>query len=733
MGDVLYGIEKFCAAARRCGGCPMPADAAPQEETPHGHTILVVDDDHQLASTVAEFLETLGYRSRIALSAAEATTLLDREPVSLVILDLRLPDANGVDLMHRFRSGKWAPDVLVMTGHATLDAAVAAVDAQAAGFLLKPLSLEALGATVQRVIKRRGFSPELALRSTEMADRLNEAEALLAISATLGNTLDLDEALRRICRELVRLTGADTAAAYLLDPERNVLAPCVAYHVPKHHLERLATSIIPLREEGFYLPLWTDHEPVWSDDVAQDHRFQHDLFRQIPHQSGLVLPLVLDGDVAGAFYVVWWKDRRAFSDQEIVLLKHICEQVSSLLRNARLFERTNAYNDAFRNLVASELRVAREVQSSALPHDFETLAAGTDLEIHAVMEAAREVGGDLYDVLRLPEDRLFVVLGDVSGKGIPAAMYMMATTALLRVAARGGLQPPQLLARLNDQLCADNPTSMFVTLSCAVVDATTGDVHYTMAGHTAPVVLTAAGVPLLLDGDRGTVAGVDRGLTFPSATVRLEPGDTLLLYSDGVTESFDAGGRAFGEEGLLAALAGLSGASARSVVERLREAIRAFAGDAEPSDDIAILAVHRSGAPPLTLEVQANPCAVVQATDQLRAWCRAADIPTAAMHDLALALEEAGTNVAVHALAERPEASFRVRLVRQGAEAVLEIRDPGVPFNPLEEPPPVMAATCGGQRVGGLGIHLVRGVMSRVAWTREGTENVLTLTRALDT
>src|SRR6266545_4007979 len=694
MGDVLYGIEKFCAAARRCGGCPMPADAAPQEETPHGHTILVVDDDHQLASTVAEFLETLGYRSRIALSAAEATTLLDREPVSLVILDLRLPDANGVDLMHRFRSGKWAPDVLVMTGHATLDAAVAA---QAAGFLLKPLSLEALGATVQRVIKRRGFSPELALRSTEMADRLNEAEALLAISATLGNTLDLDEALRRICRELVRLTGADTAAAYLLDPERNVLAPCVAYHVPKHHLERLATSIIPLREEGFYLPL------------------------------------VLDGDVAGAFYVVWWKDRRAFSDQEIVLLKHICEQVSSLLRNARLFERTNAYNDAFRNLVASELRVAREVQSSALPHDFETLAAGTDLEIHAVMEAAREVGGDLYDVLRLPEDRLFVVLGDVSGKGIPAAMYMMATTALLRVAARGGLQPPQLLARLNDQLCADNPTSMFVTLSCAVVDATTGDVHYTMAGHTAPVVLTAAGVPLLLDGDRGTVAGVDRGLTFPSATVRLEPGDTLLLYSDGVTESFDAGGRAFGEEGLLAALAGLSGASARSVVERLREAIRAFAGDAEPSDDIAILAVHRSGAPPLTLEVQANPCAVVQATDQLRAWCRAADIPTAAMHDLALALEEAGTNVAVHALAERPEASFRVRLVRQGAEAVLEIRDPGVPFNPREEPPPVMAATCGGQRVGGLGIHLVRGVMSRVAWTREGTENVLTLTRALDT
>jgi serine phosphatase RsbU (regulator of sigma subunit)/DNA-binding response OmpR family regulator/anti-sigma regulatory factor (Ser/Thr protein kinase) len=711
----------------------MPADEPREEKTISGHTILVVDDDHQLASTLAEFLETQGYRVRVALSAAAAATLLDREPVALVILDLHLPDANGVDLMQRLRSLKWAPDVLVMTGHATLDSAVAAVEAQAAGFLLKPLSLEQVGTAVQRVIDRRGFSPDLARRSSEMADRLREAEALVAISATLADTLDLDEALRRICRELVRLTGADTAAAYLLDPEQNVLAPCVAYHVPKQHLERLAASNIPLREEGFYLPLWTDHQPVWTDDVAEDHRFHHALFRQIPHQSGLLLPLVLDADVAGTFYVVWWKGRRAFSDHELVVLKHICEQVSSLLRTARLFERTNAYNDAFRNLVASELRVAREVQSSALPHEFEALAAGTGLEIHAVMEAAREVGGDLYDVLRLPEDRLFIVLGDVSGKGIPAAMFMMSTAALLRVAASGGLQPPQLLARLNDQLCADNSTSMFVTLTCAVADGVTGDVRYAMAGHTAPVLLTAAGEPRLLDGDRGTVAGVERGLTFPSATVRLEPGDTLLLYSDGVTESFDSQGRVFGEDGLLTALAGLSGASARSVVERLREAIRAFAADAEPSDDIAILAVHRAGVPPLTLEVPASPCAVVQATDQVRAWCEAANIPTAAIHDLALAFEEAGVNVAVHALAERPDASFRVRLARRGAEAVLEIRDPGAPFNPLEEQPPVMAATCGGQRVGGLGIHLVRGVMTRVAWTREGMENVLTLTRALDT
>jgi len=697
-----------------------------------GHTILVIDDDHELASFLAEFLEGQGYGVLVAHFAAAAAALLERATVSVVLLDLHLPDADGVELMRRLLARESASEVVVMTGYATLDSAVAAIEAGAAGYLIKPFSLESVATVVGRVIERRGRIPEQARLSAERADRLTEAEALLAISSTLAATLDLDEALRRVCRELVRLTGADTAAVYLQDPGREVLVPCVAYHVPKEHLERLAMSVIPLREQGFYIPLWGDRQPVYSDDVAADPRFHHALFHQIPHQSGLLLPLVLDADVAGAFYVVWWQLRRTFTDRELGLLEHVCGQVALLLRNARLFKQVKAHHDAFREGVASELRIARDIQSSALPHDFGTLAAGTGLEVHAVMEPAREVGGDLYDVLRLPGDRLFVVLGDVSGKGIPAAMFMMVATALLRVAAREGLEAPELLARLNDQLCADNPTSMFVTLACAAVDGAAGTVRYAIAGHTTPVLLTAAGEPRLLGGDLGTIAGVQPGLAFPSATVRLDPGDTLLLYSDGVTESFDSKGRAFGEEGLLTALAGLAAASARAVVERLRETVRAFAADAEPADDIAILAVRRLGTAPLMLEVRADPRAVVEATDRLRAWCRAADVPVAAAHDLALALEEAGTNVAVHALARRPGATFRVRLAREGGEAVLEIRDLGVPFNPLEVPPPVIADRPADQPVGGLGIHLIRGLMTRAAWVRDGAENVLTLTRALD-
>jgi len=394
--------------------------------------------------------------------------------------------------------------------------------------------------------------------------------------------------------------------------------------------------------------------------------------------------------------------------------------------------KAKAYNDAFREMVASELRIARQIQSSALPHQFATLAAGTGLEVHAVMEPAREVGGDLYDVLRLDGGRLFLVLGDVSGKGIPAAMFMMVATALLRVAAREGLETSELLARLNDQLCADNDTSMFVTLTCVAVDGGAGALRYAIAGHTAPALVTARGEARLLTGDLGTIAGVEPGLVFPSAQVELGPGDTLVLYSDGVTESFDPRGRAFGEEGLLAALAGLRTASAREVVERLLAAVHTFAAGAEVSDDIAILAVRRVAGTALTLELRADPHSVVAATDRVREWCACTGVPARAAHDLALALEEAAMNVTTHALARDPAATFRVRLARHGDEAVLEMRDPGPAFNPLDAPPPVLSHDHAEQPLGGLGIHLIRGHMTRAAWARDGDENVLTLARALD-
>ncbi len=217
--------------------------------------------------------------------------------------------------------------------------------------------------------------------SAEPADRLTPAESLLAIASTIGSTLDLAEALRRICRELARLTGADAVGAYLYDRDRDLLLPTAAYRVPKEHLATLAAAAIPLRQQGFHLPLWTTRRPVHTEDVAHDERFSHAMFREIPHQSGLVLPLVLDDEVAGAFYLVWFKVRRTFTESELALLEQVSGQVGLLLRNVRLYEQADRDRRRLEALYELSGRLA------ALHDTDEMLGLILD-------EATRVVGGD---------------------------------------------------------------------------------------------------------------------------------------------------------------------------------------------------------------------------------------------------------------------------------------------------------------------------------------------------
>src|SRR4029434_10862068 len=151
----------------------------------------------------------------------------------------------------------------------------------------------------------------------EMTERLGESEALAAISATVSSTLDVHEALRRICRELAHLLSADTSAAYLHELATGQLVPAAAYHVPKEYLASLSSTPLPLKEQGFFLSLWADRRPVCTDDVARDARFTHTMFRSFPHQSGLLLPLIIDDEVIGGFYLAWWTARRLFSERDL--------------------------------------------------------------------------------------------------------------------------------------------------------------------------------------------------------------------------------------------------------------------------------------------------------------------------------------------------------------------------------------------------------------------------------
>ena len=257
-------------------------------------------------------------------------------------------------------------------------------------------------------------------------------------------------------------------------------------------------------------------------------------------------------------------------------------RVKSLLK-------AKAYSDAVKEQMASELRIAREIQMGMLPHDFSAVERAYHVGFGAVLEPALEVGGDLYGVCASGPERLVVFLGDVSGKGIPASMFMVRAISLARLLARDIPEPERILARLNDELAADNPSGMFVTFLCAVFEPGSRRLILANAGHCRPLLLSADGTPRWAVRNLGTALGFEPGLEFERTELTLQEGDALILYSDGVSEAFNPEDECYGNERLLSDAGLFARQSATDITQGLLKKVRAFAGSAPQSDDIAIL------------------------------------------------------------------------------------------------------------------------------------------------
>ena len=251
--------------------------------------------------------------------------------------------------------------------------------------------------------------------------------------------------------------------------------------------------------------------------------------------------------------------------------------------------KAKAYSDAVKEQIAGELRVAREIQMGMLPHDFTEVERAYGVLLGAVLEPAREVGGDLYGVWAATPERLVVFLGDVSGKGIPASMFMVRAISLARLLSREIAEPERILARLNDELAVDNPSGMFVTFLCAVFDPGSGRLVMANAGHCRPVLLRVGAEPSWAVQHLGTALGFEPGLAFERTELVLHAGDTLIFYTDGVSEAFNPQDECYGDARLLADAAALAGQPPLAVTAGLLQKVHAYAGAAPQSDDIAIL------------------------------------------------------------------------------------------------------------------------------------------------
>jgi sigma-B regulation protein RsbU (phosphoserine phosphatase) len=241
-----------------------------------------------------------------------------------------------------------------------------------------------------------------------------------------------------------------------------------------------------------------------------------------------------------------------------------------------------------------EMEVARDLQMASLPAAFPPFPERLDFEIFAAMQPAREVGGDFYDFALLDEDRLALFIGDASGKGVSAAMFVAMTRALLRSAVARGSPLPEALAIANDTLAVENDTNMFATAFIGAIDLGSGRLRYANAGHNIPY-LVRGGRPLPLAGDTGIALGAFGGFEYQEAELILRPGDGLVLYSDGVTEAHNPTYTLFGDDRLESTLAEWGEASPEAVVRLIQKTVERFASGTEQADDITILAVRYVG------------------------------------------------------------------------------------------------------------------------------------------
>jgi len=265
---------------------------------------------------------------------------------------------------------------------------------------------------------------------------------------------------------------------------------------------------------------------------------------------------------------------------------HLCVQ--------RFIENLRAETEA-KERIQSELRIARDIQAAMLPRVFPPFPDRTEFEIFALMEPAKEVGGDFYDFFLIDHDHLGVAIGDVSGKGVPAALFMAICKTLLKTEALRGLSPGEILTRLNRTLIAENEMMMFVTVFFLSLDLRTGEIAYANGGHPPPFVSNGSGGFEPLSGPTGTFLGIVDVCRFETISRRLGPGETIFLYSDGVSEATNSALELFAEARIKKTLDQSEGRTAEAIVARMRDAVRAFAEGTAPSDDITIVALTLAG------------------------------------------------------------------------------------------------------------------------------------------
>lgn len=476
--------------------------------------------------------------------------------------------------------------------------------------------------------ERRRRAYELELRRTMQ---------LFEVSLEINSTIRKQDLLRRIMDTSARIMNAEASSVILVDPETGDLYFELATGEKGEEVREIRLKM----GEGIAGWVAENGQPLKIDDAASDPRWSSKVADRVDYATRnlLCVPIFSKGAIIGVLQVLNKRDGRPFTDRDIRLLESIAAPTAISLENAMLVDALEKSFEALKRTVAakermeSELRIAQRIQMGFLPSELAPRKSATAIwrepgdpndtdaertagsratgqeteqeseqetgqevrlpaEVHAMLRPAREVGGDFYDYFLLGESELFFALGDVSDKGIPAALYMAMTMTLLKGRIAPGMTPGQLLTEVNRELYKDDST-MFATIFCGVLDVFTGQLTFSDGGHCTPYVIRSEGGLEPLSGKKNLPLGVMDNTVYADHGTRLRPGDRIVLYTDGITEAEDGSGGQYGSARLQQLLSRDSLATDANMLRLLVEDVDRFTGGAMQSDDIAVMLVQK--------------------------------------------------------------------------------------------------------------------------------------------
>ncbi|NJK82141.1 MAG: SpoIIE family protein phosphatase [Chloroflexaceae bacterium] len=404
------------------------------------------------------------------------------------------------------------------------------------------------------------------------------ADTLREVARVLNASLDPQEVLQLILRELQNVVRYDSASVMLIDHDMLRVA---AWRTNQSDVRFTSRQVYTLQDKKGIAQVLQRQQPLLIDDTSISPYWSHTPDSNPTTRSWLGIPLLAESRSLGILNINA-RQPHAFDERDLEVALAFANQASVALERARLYE------ESVRR-IEREMQIAREIQSNLFPKQLPTM---DNLQLWAESFPAKETGGDFYDVIALPDQRLAVMIGDASGKSIPGALLMAVARSTARSEALNYDTPQDVLSQTNRLITADVPHHSFVALSYAILDVPAQQLCFANAGQLMPLRYTAAGALEYLYAPPGLPLGIDENYRYAPLDVALHPGDLLLFFTDGVVEAHDRNRELFGFERLEGLMIEYGKLPPRQLVYQIVKAVQGFCGDMPQHDDITLVALR---------------------------------------------------------------------------------------------------------------------------------------------